>query len=129
MCGTYLAEEGDEEEGEEEDSASWEGGFGPRRDAEPHRGPLILTLAIISLVSVSFFFCGLGPLLGLPLGLIAWVMGQSDLAKMRKNIMDVQGRSITHAAWVCGIIGTILNGLMLLACGGWFLFTAMGGIH
>jgi hypothetical protein len=55
------------------------------------------------------------------LGLTAWVMGQNDLAKMRKNIMDVQGHSITHAAWICGIIGTVLNGLALLTCGA-FIF-------
>jgi hypothetical protein len=131
MCGTYLKEDDEKENDEEEDGHSWESGRGPRRDAEPHRGPLILTLAIISLVALSFSFCyGLGALVGLPLGLTAWVMGRNDLAKMRKNLMDVQGQSITHAAWVCGIIGTILNGLALLTCGGLILFlVVMSGMH
>jgi hypothetical protein len=119
MCGTNLHEEDqDGDDHEEEGQDSWEGAFGPRRDAEPHRGPLLLTLAIISLVALPFSSCyGIGALVGLPLGLTAWVMGQNDLAKMRKNLMDVQGHSITHAAWVCGIIGTVLNGLALLTCG------------
>jgi hypothetical protein len=116
VCGAELDSE---EDGEYEERP-----FEIRRDAEPHRGPLILTLAVISLVCFGCF-----PV-GLPLGIIAWVLGQNDLAKMQKNLMDVQGQSLTQAAWICGIIGTVLGLLSLLGCGAYFLliFVALGNV-
>jgi hypothetical protein len=86
-----------------------------RRDAEPHRSGTVLTLGIISLVGTVF--C---PLVGLAMGLAAWVMGQSDLRKIRAGQMDRDGESTTQSGWVCGIIGTCLNGLLSLCCVGYF---------
>jgi hypothetical protein len=62
-----------------------------------------------------FALCG-------PLGLIfaisGWVMGQGDLRKIKAGRMDPEGQGMTYAGWLCGIIGTVLNLLYLLACVG-----------
>jgi hypothetical protein len=79
-----------------------------RRAQKPHRGPLILSLGILSIV--LFFACGF---LGLPLGLTAWIMGYNDLKKIRAQRMDPEGRSMTRGGYVCGVIGTLLDSLWL----------------
>ncbi len=95
----------------------------PRHEGEPHRGGLILTLGIISLASVTLLMCyGLGVLVGLPLGITAWILGSGDLRKIRNNEMDPEGLGQTQAGWICGIIGTILHSLILLTCGGFATF-------
>lgn len=86
----------------------------PRRDAEPDRGAIVLSLGIISLATVMVW-C-VAPL-GAILGLVAWIMGQTDLRKMKSGQMDDQGRGMTQAGWICGILGLVLNGLMTLGCG------------
>jgi hypothetical protein len=95
----------------------WSDNFRPggyRRDWEPHRGTLVLVLGILS---IALFFFPLAILLGIA----AWIMGHSDLRKMRQNQMDPVGKGSTEAGWICGIIGTIL-GLIPLACCGFMLF-------
>jgi hypothetical protein len=79
------------------------------RDCEPHRGPTVLLLGIGSLV-VPFLCFGLA-IFGLPLGIVAWVMGQRDLRRMDAGEVDNQGRGSTQAGMVCGIIGTVLSGI------------------
>jgi hypothetical protein len=92
-----------------------------RRDTEPHRGVMVLVFGIISLVCVLANLCyGLGILVGIPLGIVAWVMGHGDLRKIKNHEMDDEGLGMTQAGWICGIIGTILNTLVLLSCGGLF---------
>jgi hypothetical protein len=102
----------------EEDDRPWEHDtrvHQGRLDAEPHRGTLILTLGIISVASVGAIVCwGLGSLVGLPLGIAAWVMGHKDLKKIRANQMDREGEGSTTAGRILGIIGTILGGLGLV---------------
>lgn len=84
-----------------------------RRDCEPHRAGLVLALGIVSLVMTVA--C---PVIGLPCGITAWSMGTSDLAQMDAQTMDPDGRGTTNAGRLCGIFGTILGGLLLLAwCG------------
>lgn len=126
--------------GDADEPAAWEDGFegrflGVRRDCDPHRGGLVLTLGIVSIVFGvltdvgslfgSFAFCcplcfstslvslGVG-LLGLPLGIVSWVAGQKDLSKMHRGEMDPEGQGATKGGWICGIVGTILCGLGLL---------------
>jgi predicted Zn finger-like uncharacterized protein len=94
----------------------------PRRDSEPHRGALILVLGIISIASVVLNACYVGVLIGLPLGITAWALGSGDLRKIKKGEMDEEGLGMTQAGWICGIIGTILQSLVLLACGGLITF-------
>ncbi len=76
-----------------------------RRDVMPHRGGAVLTLGILALV--------LG-CIGIIFGIIAWVMGQSDLAEMRAGRMDPTGEGVTNAGRICGIIGTFLWGALFL---------------
>lgn len=85
-----------------------------RRDAEPDRGAIVLSLGIISLACLMVWCAPVGVLLGLA----AWIMGQSDLRKMKSGLMDVNGRGMTRGGWICGILGVVLNGLITLGCGG-----------
>jgi LSD1 subclass zinc finger protein len=63
----------------------------------PHRGGLILTLGILSLV----FHC-------VPLGIAAWVMGANDLAAMRRGEMNRAGEGVTQAGRICGMISSLV---------------------
>jgi hypothetical protein len=97
---------------EDEDDPYYDQGRPSRRrrlDLDPHRGGLILTLGILSLVLP----CG-----GLVLGIIAWVLGHNDLAAMRAGTMDPGGRENTNAG---RILGMVCCGLHLAGC----LFYAM----
>jgi hypothetical protein len=77
-----------------------------RRDLEPHRGSTVLVLGIL-----SFFF------FPFVLGPIAWVMGNNDLREMRAGRMDPEGESMTGAGRACGMIATLLCGLVVLTLG------------
>jgi hypothetical protein len=99
-CGEYLGETDDQ---------PW-----PRLECEPHRGGLVLGLGITSIVLI--LTCVLS-IVGLPVGVAAWVIGHGDLQKMRAGMMDPEGWNTTHAGRTCGIIGTVLNGLVLLYLG------------
>lgn len=63
---------------------------------KPHRGVLVLVFGILGLV-VCF-----------PFGIAAWVMGSGDLKQMAAGAMDPEGRSLTNAGRICGMIATIL---------------------
>ena len=69
---------------------------------QPHRGTTVLILGILSLVICA------------PLGIFAWVMGNTDLKAMRAGVMDPSGQSITQVGKVLGIIGSILFILSLV---------------
>lgn len=95
------------------------------RDMESHRGGLVMAFGIISLVlvflsggvyvggtAVSIFGGAFGlpvTIIGLVLGILAWVWGGSDLTRMTMGLMDPSGRGMTQAGYICGIIGTIIN--------------------
>ncbi|MFN4258478.1 MAG: hypothetical protein ACK4RK_04220 [Gemmataceae bacterium] len=101
-----------------------------RRDCEPERGGTILVLGVISIVAgvigISTACCyGLGAvfsLAGIGLGIAAWVMGQRDLRDIRAGTRDPRGEGNTQAGWICGIVGTILNALVLLAAVAMIIF-------
>ena len=69
---------------------------------KPHRGTLILVLGILSLVICA------------PLGIFAWIMGSGDLKQMDAGAMDPNGKSLTNAGRICGMIGTVLLALAVL---------------
>jgi hypothetical protein len=96
-----------------DDDRPWERGrgFGQRADFEPHRGSMILTFGIISICL---------PFAGPPLGIAAWVMGTHDMSMIRQGVIDPEGAGSTEAGIVCGIIGTILQGLVSFCCLGFF---------
>jgi hypothetical protein len=69
----------------------------------PHRGVLVLVLGILSIL-----VCG-------PVGPFAWVMGAGDLKRIRAGQMDPEGKGMTTAGMICGIVGTVLLVLALLS--------------
>ena len=64
---------------------------------QPHRGTMILVFGILGLI-VCF-----------PFGVVAWVMGNTDLKAMDAGTMDPEGRGTTQAGKIIGMIATILN--------------------
>jgi hypothetical protein len=104
-CGEALHEE----------RPPWEYRGAVRRDAEPHRGNIVLPLGIVGLIAAL-----LPPpftLLGLVLSITAWVMAQRDLQRMTMGEMDSRGREPTVTGLLCGRIGTVIGGLWLLTFG------------
>ncbi len=83
---------------------------------EPHRGTMILVFGILGLVMCPI------------LGVIAWVLGKADIAKMDAGRMDPSGRGNTQAGMICGIIATVLLVLQLgaVCCYFGMIFTAIG---
>lgn len=100
----------------------WEGDRPFRRDWEPHRGTLVLVMGVLSIALMPICF-----LPSMPLGICAWIMGLSDLRKMRQNEMDPLGESSTQAGWICGMIGTILSVGLFGCCGFTMLAGMVGG--
>jgi hypothetical protein len=86
-----------------------------RRDTVPHRGGVVLAMGIVSLVALLVI-----PAIGIPFGIIGWIMGQVDLRQMKNDQMDRDGEGMTRAGWVCSILGTVINSLYLLLCCGFF---------
>ena len=70
---------------------------------KPHRGNLILVLGILSLVVCA------------PIGIPAWIMGNGDLKQIDAGTMDPNGRSLTNAGRICGMIGTILLAIVVVS--------------
>jgi hypothetical protein len=79
---------------------------------EDHRGTLILVLGILSLVGCTFFT-----------GIPAWIMGKGDLAKMKGDQMDSDGKVFTKAGMICGMISCILSIITIVGLG---LLMALG---
>jgi predicted Zn finger-like uncharacterized protein len=78
----------------------------------PHRGGMILAFGLIGLIG--------GFVIGFPFifGIVAWVMGNTDLAEMRAGRMDPEGEGMTQAGRIMGMIATILAIVSILAfCG------------
>lgn len=62
----------------------------------PHRGAAVLVLGVCGIMVC--FICGI----------IAWVMGNTDLREMAAGTMDPAGEGMTKAGKICGMIGVIL---------------------
>jgi DNA-directed RNA polymerase subunit RPC12/RpoP len=82
-------------------------GRAERFPGEAHNGIPILVLGALSLFVMP-----------LPLGLVAWLWGNQDLRKMDAGEMDPEGRGMTQAGRICGMISTVVAccilGLVLL---------------
>ena len=70
---------------------------------KPHRGTMILVFGILGLVCCIIF------------GIVAWVMGNNDLAEMDAGIMDPEGRGFTQAGKICGIISVVIQVIGIIA--------------
>lgn len=105
---------------EEVTERPWETQGAERRDSEPHRGNLLLTLSIVSCVisSVACYLCFFGVVLnlvGIALGGAAVSVGLRDLRKIRQGTMHSGGRSMSKAATILGSIGVLLNVASIIA--------------
>ena len=70
----------------------------PRRAGmTPHRGVMILIFGILSLICCPLVF-----------GLMSIIMGNADLKEMDARRMDPEGRGLTKAGIIIGIIGIVL---------------------
>ncbi len=78
----------------------------------PHRGVLILVLGILGLIVCQL----LAP--------VAWIMGKGDMAQIDSGQMDPEGRGLTQAGMILGIVGTIVIVLSLVAL---VFFMVLGG--
>jgi len=85
----------------------------PPANLKPHRGTAVLVLGILGLVIC--FICGI----------IAWVMGNSDLREMEAGVMDPTGMGMTKAGKICGMISTILA---MLGVGIWVIMMILFAI-
>ncbi len=81
-----------------------------RAGERPHRGPLILILGILSIITTC----------PIP-GIMAWVMGSADLADMQAGRMDASGQGATQAGRFLGmafsmvyIVGAVIAMFVLL---------------
>jgi hypothetical protein len=66
------------------------------------RGVLILSFGILSCL-----------FMGLLLGIPAWILGQTDLRRMREGTLITKYRRITRAGMILGIIGTFVTSNLL----------------
>jgi hypothetical protein len=80
------------------------------RHRRPHRGGVILTLGILGL---ALFWI---PLAGWILGGIALGMGNSDVLEMARGVMDREGKGMTQAGKICGLLAVILSTLAFVSC-------------
>ena len=87
---------------------------------EPHRGTLILVLGILGIV------------LCVVCGIVAWVLGNTDLEAMRAGRMDPSGEGLTSAGRICGIISVVLAAvgavISLIMMFTLFSWQSMGGM-
>lgn len=113
------------EDVDDEHFRPWERpGAPPRRDLESHRGSIILTMGVVSLIlslpslcGFAFYVFGIPGIISLPLGLAAWALGRADVDKMNRKLMDSEGLRATDTGKSCGLVGAILAAVGLLLCG------------
>ncbi|MBX3352418.1 MAG: hypothetical protein KF684_05745 [Phycisphaeraceae bacterium] len=82
----------------------------------PHRGVLVLVFGILGLV-LCFLF-----------GIAAWVMGGADLRQMDAGHMDPEGRGLTQAGKICGIIAVVLQLIGIVFVAVFFGLAILGAI-
>jgi hypothetical protein len=71
---------------------------------KPDRSSLVLVLGILSLMFP-------------PIGIVAFIMGRSYLRGIDAGQRDPKGREMTRAGMICGIVGMVLFGLIVLVDG------------
>ncbi len=76
-------------------------GYGYGTALKPHRGIVVLVLGIC-----GFVVCAI-------CGVIAWVMANNDLREMEAGTMDPEGRELTNAGRLCGMISTLFTAVVL----------------
>ena len=74
---------------------------------------------VFGILGLAFMFpslcCGaIVSLAGIGFSVTAWVLGHGDLRAMREHRMDPDGMRLTRSGWICGIVGAVLNTVLLL---------------
>src|SRR5262249_53732344 len=91
---------------------------------EPHRGGVILTLGILSaLFGTLSLCCGVPALVGLGLGIPAWIMAAHDVHKMRVGIMDRNCMANTQSGQSYALVGVVSSFLCGTGYTLWFLIS------
>lgn len=78
---------------------------------KPHRGVLILVLGILGIVLC--FICGI----------FAVLFANADQKEMEAGTMDPQGMQLTKVGKICGIVGIVLQALLIIF---WVLMFILG---
>jgi len=85
---------------------------------QPHRGDVVLVLGVLGIwMSTCLVF-----------GIIAWIMGNHDLAQMAAGRMDPSGRSLTNAGRILGIVGVCFAILVAVVVILWFVIAGFAAI-
>ncbi len=71
-----------------------------------------LTALILSIIGLAIFFLPVGNIAGLVLSIIGWTKSRTNRIYARENGLTESGQN--SAAWVCGLIGTILNAFTII---------------
>jgi hypothetical protein len=85
------------------------------QELQPHRGGVILALGIVGLMTCPV------------VSIIAWVLGNSDLALMDAGEMDPEGRATTQAGKIIGMISVGLTAFLILFYVGGFVILVLLG--
>jgi predicted Zn finger-like uncharacterized protein len=103
----------DDDEDERPSTRGKRRGGGPK---VPHRGVLILLLGIGAFVVFG------------PLGIVAWILGNTDIKEIDAGRMDPEGRGMTQIGRILGMIATILMVVsIVLGCLIFVAILAFGG--
>lgn len=108
------------EDDDEDDNDSFTDLRPIRHSGVPHRGGMILAIGIIAWVLFPYTTWICGP--------IAWIMGNSDLARIRAGEMDPGGEGMVQAGRILGMVGTIVI-LVVAALLGCFIGAVIIGDH
>ena len=95
-------------------SAAMPPGSSPHVTGKRHRGVLMLTLGVMSLV--FSFPCFVGVIMGV----ITWVYAQNDLSEMRRGLRDPAGYNLTQAGRVLAMISCAIGAI-------WTVINLVGG--
>lgn len=87
----------------------------------------VLMLGIGSLVlAASGCICGPTAIFGVPLGIVAWFWGSSELKKIETGMMPRSAKGMLEAGRICGLIGGILSLLVTLIMIFYFVIMVAG---
>ncbi|MDE0889932.1 MAG: hypothetical protein OSA40_10785 [Phycisphaerales bacterium] len=82
---------------------------------KPDRSTLLLVLGILSIIVCA------------PIGIAAFSMGRSDLREIDAGEREPQGRGLTQAGMICGIVGMVIFALQIVFIALGLLLPAVAG--
>lgn len=98
----------------------WERPGAGRRNALPHRGPLLDGLATIAII---FFVL---PPVALLLGTLVWLETGQDLGLMEAGLMDPAGKAHTRQASMAALAATLIGACLMAGVGALLLADLFG---